>query len=364
MSKSDASSSTLSDSPASLLSWLLEVEGALATLAADDDYSLYELLHCSAAQIARVDACYICLYGKNNETLYFPYNFDLGLYDEPITIARGDGPASWVISHAAPFVLSSETREIQDANVNFGDCQRVSQSALHAPLLAHQSDATNEAEVIGVFSIQSYQPDVYDSTTLAALQLLCNRAAAHLQNRRQQRAHVAALSELSRQVESHQAHKIAMSNLFVELSNPITREVQELASIAHEQAQCSPLIRERIEHLCRLCFRLQTDISLMPTDDNYLSQTPAGAATPLANNALQRLSKAELKVLELLATGASNRQLAQRLRRTEHTVKQHCKSIFRKLGVQSRSEAAHLYGVLNGKIREVAINAHKNYSKE
>jgi LuxR family maltose regulon positive regulatory protein len=61
------------------------------------------------------------------------------------------------------------------------------------------------------------------------------------------------------------------------------------------------------------------------------------------------LTTAELRLLPLLATHLSYPQIGERLHLSRHTVKSHAISVFRKLGVSSRSEAierAHRFGVL------------------
>jgi DNA-binding NarL/FixJ family response regulator len=51
------------------------------------------------------------------------------------------------------------------------------------------------------------------------------------------------------------------------------------------------------------------------------------------------LSAREREVVGLIATGATNREIAQRLFLSPHTVKEHTSAIYRKLGVRNRAEA-------------------------
>jgi DNA-binding NarL/FixJ family response regulator len=58
---------------------------------------------------------------------------------------------------------------------------------------------------------------------------------------------------------------------------------------------------------------------------------------------IARLTAREREVLELVVTGASNREVAHALEITEFTVKRHVQNILPKLGLPSRSAAAAFY---------------------
>jgi len=59
---------------------------------------------------------------------------------------------------------------------------------------------------------------------------------------------------------------------------------------------------------------------------------------PRAKTGWDSLTDAELKVVNLVAEGATNRSVAQRLHITPHTVKAHLGNAFAKLGIHSRTE--------------------------
>ena len=51
------------------------------------------------------------------------------------------------------------------------------------------------------------------------------------------------------------------------------------------------------------------------------------------------LSNRERAVLELMASGATNPEIADKLHLSKHTVKEHTSAVYRKLGVRNRTEA-------------------------
>ena len=72
----------------------------------------------------------------------------------------------------------------------------------------------------------------------------------------------------------------------------------------------------------------------------------------------EALTERETEVLKLLARGQSNRQIAGELFVEEKTVKAHVSSILRKLGVQSRTQAA-LHAVRTGLVSTEDLSAER-----
>jgi DNA-binding NarL/FixJ family response regulator len=80
----------------------------------------------------------------------------------------------------------------------------------------------------------------------------------------------------------------------------------------------------------------------------YKSAGVARAARPATAAAEQsRLTSRELEVLQLVASGATNGEIARKLWVTEQTVKFHLSNVYRKLEVGNRTEASH-YAYVNG----------------
>ena len=73
----------------------------------------------------------------------------------------------------------------------------------------------------------------------------------------------------------------------------------------------------------------------------------SAAPTPDAQPLVEPLSERELEILRLIATGASNKEIAGELFITEGTVKNHVTNILGKLGVRDRTQAALKANELN-----------------
>ena len=67
---------------------------------------------------------------------------------------------------------------------------------------------------------------------------------------------------------------------------------------------------------------------------------PLVAKPAMLVNANSPLTKREHQIIQVVSEGITNREIGRRLGLTEGTVKVHIRSIFRKLNVRNRTEAA------------------------
>lgn len=84
---------------------------------------------------------------------------------------------------------------------------------------------------------------------------------------------------------------------------------------------------------------ISTAIEKAAVGDTYLPPEISSKVIAAMRNPSPKLTRRERDVVKLLATGASNAQIAQELFVTEATVKSHLVNVFTKLGVDSRARA-------------------------
>ena len=79
-----------------------------------------------------------------------------------------------------------------------------------------------------------------------------------------------------------------------------------------------------------------------------LQPSPPSESSPPVPAALQALTRREREILDQLAAGLTNRQIAERLYISPRTAAVHVSSVLHKLGVPDRVQAAHLARKLHG----------------
>jgi len=73
----------------------------------------------------------------------------------------------------------------------------------------------------------------------------------------------------------------------------------------------------------------------------YGSDPPQRGFRPFPSEDAPLLTPREIEVLAAIGEGLSNKEVARRLGISQHTVKFHCESLFRKLDAKSRADAVH-----------------------
>lgn len=100
-------------------------------------------------------------------------------------------------------------------------------------------------------------------------------------------------------------------------------------------------IGEAIRHV------LEGDIWLPPNLPANLNFDPRAADETALAERIQSLTPQQFRVLMMVAEGLLNKQIAYELDVSEATIKAHVTAIFRKLGVQNRTQAVLAIGALN-----------------
>ncbi len=93
------------------------------------------------------------------------------------------------------------------------------------------------------------------------------------------------------------------------------------------------------------------DKSSLPATKEALP-SPVGVLGPQPGTVVEALSEREREVLQLIAQGLTNREIAQRLFVSLSTVKRHTANIYGKLGVHNRTHAV-AYARSLGILRDV-----------
>lgn len=148
------------------------------------------------------------------------------------------------------------------------------------------------------------------------------------------------------------------SAVFLDLTLNDTLGMSGIREIKHAfpDALLVALVDQATEEAERVCLEAGADAALSKTlSSGEVMATLRHMLAPEAEEvevelSTTKLSKRQTQLLVALEQGLSNRDIADRLGISEHTVKVHLWRLFRRLGVKSRTQAIHT-ARLNGLIR-------------
>jgi DNA-binding NarL/FixJ family response regulator len=93
----------------------------------------------------------------------------------------------------------------------------------------------------------------------------------------------------------------------------------------------------------------------LPTDISQQVSNMANLADQAFANKLAQLTPHQYKVLQMLAEGLLNKQIAHELQVSESTIKQHVSAVLHKLGLNNRTQAGVLFKECLGNTDEAAL---------
>ena len=132
--------------------------------------------------------------------------------------------------------------------------------------------------------------------------------------------------------------KDAVDYLTKPLDYPALGAAVERAIGRRKTADAVVKAREQLDDWSTMIWSLQETLAPQVAPIETASGTTRNPLGALTDSQRDSLSPREKEVLLALATGASTRELSAQLFISEHTVRNHLKAIYRKLGVHSRTE--------------------------
>jgi LuxR family transcriptional regulator, maltose regulon positive regulatory protein len=229
---------------------------------------------------------------------------------------------SYVVEGEADIAEPILTRAF-DAAAHIGTMPAASVALAERALVRIQHDDWAAAETLtqhALAIVRSAQLDGYGSNTL--VHALAARIALHRQDT------AGARESAVRAARARPALTYATPCLSVQARLQLARAYLELADATGAQV----VLRE-----ARDILQLRPDLGVLPQQADELGSKLAEIRAEAVGTSM--LTAAELRLLPQMATHLSFREIAERLYVSRHTIKTQAISVYRKLGVASRSEA-------------------------
>lgn len=280
-------------------------------------FDLYTFLRTTMAKFCRVDAFYVGFF-RPNMLVSVPYTYDSGRYDDPETLTYSpDGLSAWMLKTGQVYRYVQDDGELLKRGQRFGSVEKETWDAVVAPLI----DRTGISDrVIGLVSMQSYEPNSYGEVAVEALQWLADSVVVSILRTEEDRRVRSTLG-----VEDDRDLKWDPLTELAQRFGQSLHEVRgRLTTIAVEAESENSSIAADIREVVELCERI-------PTEFSELSLEPTAAAKAWA-----LLTDQQKRVAKLIVQGLSNQDIANALCIELSTVKKHVSAILRAFEVSQR----------------------------
>ncbi|MEU3624835.1 hypothetical protein BS329_17985 [Amycolatopsis coloradensis] len=258
---------------------------------------------------------------RRNHVLAYPYTYDQGVYESPGVLTYGKHEVgAWLLQHKKTYTYAQDGGRLLGMGHRFGDTERVSRDAVITPLIDR---GYTIPRVIGLASMQSYEPSSYDADAVRAFEWLAGVLVAVL---RREHEDTLALKELTAAEPLLEPAGSSFTDLVVEMSDRLDKIRVSITRLQTALAEGHDITSD-VDELATLCTRVQQEtfaVLTRPQDEALEAQS--------------LLTQREQEIADLICRRMGNQQIADALSISVTTVKTHVYNIMQKLDVAQRSE--------------------------
>ena len=146
---------------------------------------------------------------------------------------------------------------------------------------------------------------------------------------------VLMLQAVALKAQGRQAEALAALERALALAEP-----EGYARVFIDQGEAMAALLSQVDILPAYVGRLLAALENETTAEQRTTEEPALSPGLDQSSLVEPLSERELELLRLIAAGMTNRAIAESLMVSVNTVKTHARSIYGKLGVRNRTQAA------------------------
>lgn len=302
-------------------------------------FEQFDVIRMTMAKITKVDAFYVAEF-VGDDNVHYHHQYDGDTFDLPGSLRVQPGQvAHWVRTSRRPYLYSSDQGRLLHAGQRFGKMDKTSRDAVVCPVFddgAHR----RHRRVQGLISMQTYTPNTYDSTAVAALEYLAEAFGAQVAHEERGAERSRRLMAGSSMLQGQRPTEDILGEALVALNGLHIRLDKSLSNSRKRGYDVEADLRA----LKRETERLQSDLW---ASELYRRRVVA--------EILASLTPRQREVVKLLADltegpggTPSNAELASRMNIAESTIKTHMNAALRAFGVADRAHVAAAVRRLTG----------------